>query len=56
MIAATSNLFELAAGAPLAAALALRERLAGSRIALVGSGGNISLPQLRALLEGAGAG
>jgi threonine dehydratase len=56
MIAATSNLFELAAGAPLAAALALRERLAGARVALVGSGGNISLPQLRALVEGAVAG
>jgi threonine dehydratase len=56
MIAATSNLFELAAGAPLAAALALRERLAGSRVALVASGGNISLPQLRTLLEDGVAG
>ncbi len=33
-----------------AAALRLRDRLAGRRVALVCSGGNISLDQLRAVL------
>jgi threonine dehydratase len=56
MIAATSNLVEPAGAAALAGALALRERLAGMRVALIASGGNISLEQLRALLEGAGGG
>ena len=56
MIAATSSLVEAAAGAPLAAAIHLRDRLAGKRVALIASGGNISLPQLRDLLEDVGAG
>ncbi len=56
MIAATSNLVEAAAGAPLAAAIHLRDRLAGKRVALIASGGNISLPQLRDLLEDVDAG
>jgi len=56
MIAATSNLVEPAGAAALAAALALRDRLAGRRVALVASGGNISLGQLRALLDGVDAG
>lgn len=56
MIAATSNLVEAAAGAPLAAAIHLRDRLAGKRVALIASGGNISLAQLRDLLEDVGAG
>ena len=56
MIAATSNLVEPAGAAALAAALALRDRLAGRRVALVASGGNISLAQLRALLDGVDAG
>jgi threonine dehydratase len=46
----THNLAEHAGAAPLAAALKLRERLAGRRIALVLSGGNLSLEALRALL------
>jgi threonine dehydratase len=50
MIAATSNLIEPAGAAPLAGALALRDRLAGTRVALIASGGNISLDQLRVLL------
>ena len=50
MIAATSNLVEPAGAAALAGALALRDRLAGRRVALVCSGGNISPPQLRDLL------
>jgi threonine dehydratase len=51
MIELTRNLVEPAGAAPLAAALRLRERLAGRRIALVCSGGNISPGQLRELLE-----
>ncbi len=56
MIAATSSLVEPAGAAALAGALALRDRLAGRRVALVASGGNISLGQLRALLDGVDAG
>jgi len=51
MIAGTSNLCELAAAAPLAAALRLRDRLEGRRVALIQSGANISLDQLRELFR-----
>lgn len=47
----TRTLVEPAGAAPLAAALKLRERLAGRRVALICSGGNISPGQLRDLLE-----
>ena len=50
MIELTRNLVEPAGAAPLAAALRLRERLAGKRLALVCSGGNISPDQLAELL------
>jgi threonine dehydratase len=50
LIEITRNLVEPAGAAPLAAALRLRERFAGRRVALVCSGGNISPPQLRELL------
>jgi threonine dehydratase len=50
MIEGTRNLVEPAGAAPLAAALRLRERLAGKKVALVLSGGNISPDQLRELL------
>ena len=50
MIEHTRNLVEPAGAAPLAAALQLRDRLAGKRVALVLSGGNISPAQLAALL------
>ena len=50
MIEGTRNLVEPAGAAPLAAALSLREQLAGRHVALVCSGGNISLDQLRAVL------
>jgi threonine dehydratase len=53
MIAGTSNLVEPAGAAALAGALALRDRLAGTRVAVIASGGNISLDQLRTLLGGA---
>jgi len=49
MIEHTRNLVEPAGAAPLAAALKLRERLRGKRIALVASGGNISPAQLAEL-------
>ena len=50
MIEGTRNLVEAAGAAPLAAALRLRDRLAGRRVALICSGGNVSLTQLRELL------
>jgi threonine dehydratase len=50
MIEGTRNLVEAAGAAPLAAALRLRPRLAGTQVALMCSGGNVSLPQLRELL------
>jgi threonine dehydratase len=51
LIELTRNLVEPAGAAPLAAALRLRERLAGRRVALVCSGGNINPAQLRELLD-----
>jgi threonine dehydratase len=50
LIELTRNLVELAGAAALAAALKLRERLAGRRVAIVCSGGNISPDQLAELL------
>ncbi len=50
MIEGTRNLVEPAGAAPLAAAHRLRERLAGQRVALILSGGNITLDQLRRVL------
>ncbi|HET7380955.1 MAG TPA: pyridoxal-phosphate dependent enzyme, partial [Gaiellales bacterium] len=46
MIEATRNLVEAAGAAPLAAALRLRDRLTGKRVALILSGGNASREQL----------
>jgi threonine dehydratase len=46
----TRNLAEPAGAAPLAAALQLRDRLAGKRVALILSGGNISPGHLREIL------
>ncbi len=53
MIEKTRNLVEPAGAAPLAAVLRLRSRLAGKRVALVASGGNISPTQLQEVLAGA---
>jgi threonine dehydratase len=50
MLERTRNLIEAAGSSPLAAALRLRDRLAGRRVALIASGGNVSLDQLRDLL------
>jgi threonine dehydratase len=53
MIETTRNLIEAAGASPLAAALRLRDRLAGKRIALIASGGNVSPEQLLDVLGGA---
>jgi threonine dehydratase len=50
MIEHTRNLVESAGASPLAAALRLRDRLAGKRVALICTGGNATLDQLRAVL------
>ncbi|MBI4280245.1 MAG: pyridoxal-phosphate dependent enzyme [Armatimonadetes bacterium] len=46
----THHLTEPAGAAPLAGALALRDRLAGKKVALIMSGGNVTVSQLRAIL------
>jgi len=46
----THNLAEGAGAAPLAAALKLRDRLAGKNVVLVMTGGNLSIDRLRKLL------
>jgi threonine dehydratase len=51
MIETTRNLVEAAGAAPLAAALKLRERLAGKRVALVLTGGNATRDQLLEVLR-----
>jgi threonine dehydratase len=50
MIELTRNLVEPAGAAALAGALRLRSRLAGRRVGLIASGGNISPDQLREVL------
>jgi threonine dehydratase len=50
MLEETRNLIEGAGAAPLAAALALRGELAGRRLALIATGGNLSPAQLREVL------
>ncbi|HST14688.1 MAG TPA: threonine/serine dehydratase [Gaiellaceae bacterium] len=52
MIESTRNLIEAAGASPLAAALQLGGDLAGRRVALIASGGNVSPEQLRELLAG----
>ena len=51
MIEGTRNLVEPAGASPLAAALRIKDRLAGRKVALILSGGNISPDQLRRLLH-----
>lgn len=50
-LAKAHTLAEGAGAAPLAAALCLRDQLAGRRVALILSGGNLSLDQLRWVLS-----
>src|SRR5262249_10568900 len=52
MIETTRNLVEAAGAAPLAAALKLRERVAGRRVALILSGGTARREQLLEVLRG----
>ena len=51
MIEATRNLVEAAGAASLAAALRLAPTLEGKRVAMVCSGGNVSIGQFRELVE-----
>jgi len=53
MLQMTRNLVEGAGAAPLAGAMAIRERLAGKKVALVCSGGNVSPGQLLQVLQDA---
>lgn len=46
----TRNLAEGAGAAPLAAALKIKDRLAGKKVVLIMSGGNLALDQLRRIL------
>ncbi|MFN2524799.1 MAG: threonine/serine dehydratase [Actinomycetota bacterium] len=50
MLEATRNLVELSGAAALAGAKKIKDRLAGKKIALIASGSNISLDQLRSIL------
>lgn len=54
LLAHTRNLAEGAGAAALAAAIRLRDRLAGRRVAIILSGGNLSLDQLRQILAAEG--
>lgn len=47
----THNLAEGAGAAPLAAAIQMKDRLAGKKVALVMSGGNLSLGNLKSILK-----
>ena len=47
----THNLTEHAGASSLAVALKIKDRLRGKKVALVMSGGNISVPQLRTALS-----
>ena len=51
LLARTRLLVEGAGASPLAAALALRDRLRGRRVALILTGGNISISQLKEVLQ-----
>jgi threonine dehydratase len=51
MLEHTHNLAEGAGAAALAAAVRLKNRLAGKKVVLVQSGGNLSLEKLRAILH-----
>lgn len=51
MLEHTHNLIEGAGAAPLAAALKIKDRLQGRKVALIASGGNLSLERLSAFLS-----
>ncbi len=54
MIGATSSLVEAAGASPLAAAMRMRDRLAGKTVGLICSGGNVNIEQLKELLDTTG--
>ena len=54
LLRATHNLAEGAGAAPLAAALKLRDRIAGKKVVLVLSGGNLTAQKLKEILNSAG--
>jgi threonine dehydratase len=47
----TQNLAEVAGAAALSAAFKIRDQLAGKKVVLVMTGGNISLSRLKAILQ-----
>lgn len=49
----THNVAELAGAASLTAAIEIKQRLAGKKVVLVLSGGNISMDKLRRILTNA---
>ena len=51
MIEHTHNLVEEAAAAPLAAALQINKRLQGKKVVLIASGGNISMENLKEVIN-----
>lgn len=51
MLRATHNLAEGAGASPLAAALKLRDRIVGKKVVLILSGGNLTVEQLREILN-----
>jgi threonine dehydratase len=50
MLELVRNLVEDAGASPLAAALKIKERIAGKKVALIITGGNLSIPRLRSIL------
>jgi threonine dehydratase len=50
MLELVRNLVEDAGASPLAAALKIKEKIAGKKVALIITGGNLSLPRLRSIL------
>ena len=51
MIEHTHNLVEEAAAAPLAAALQINKRLQGKKVVLIASGGNISMENIKEVIN-----
>jgi threonine dehydratase len=50
MLELVRNLVEDAGASPLAAALKIKEKIAGKKVALIITGGNLSVPRLRGIL------
>ena len=50
MLELVRNLVEDAGASPLAAALKIKEKIAGKKVTLIITGGNLSIPRLRSIL------